>query len=144
MIPPTRHGFFLSLKWKALLLSSIALVVVTGALVTINYIELLNQFEQRRAESQNQYAHQVQGLLEQSSKQLRQWSTIIASLLRTNTASADPNQKQMITTFEHLATILELDLGMESIALISSSSTIVCWQCMAWNLGPVHGQPLPK
>ena len=64
MIPPTRHGFFLSLKWKALLLSSIALVVVTGALVTINYIELLNQFEQRRAESQNQYAHQVQGLLE--------------------------------------------------------------------------------
>ena len=122
MIPPTRHGFFLSLKWKALLLSSIALVVVTGALVTINYIELLNQFEQRRAESQNQYAHQVQGLLEQSSKQLRQWSTIIASLLRTNTASADPNQKQMITTFEHLAAILELDLGMESIALISSSS----------------------
>ncbi|HMQ97012.1 MAG TPA: cache domain-containing protein, partial [Candidatus Nanoperiomorbaceae bacterium] len=96
--------------------------MVTGALVTINYIELLNQFEQRRAESQNQYAHQVQGLLEQSSKQLRQWSTIIASLLRTNTDSTDPNQKQMITTFEHLAAILELDLGMESIALISSSS----------------------
>ncbi|NMQ18146.1 diguanylate cyclase [Candidatus Competibacter phosphatis] len=115
-------AFFLSLKWKALLLSSVALVVVTGALVTINYIELRNQFEQRRAESQNQYARQVQGLLEQSSKQLRQWSTIIASLLRTHVDSIDPNQKQMIATFEHLAAVLELDLGMESIALVSSSN----------------------
>ncbi len=125
MIPPTRHGFFLSLKWKALLLSSIALVVVTGALVTINYIELRNQFEQRRAESQNRYARQVQGLLEQSNKQLRQWSTIIASLLRTHVDTIDPNQKQMIATFEHLAAVLELDLGMESIALVSSSNHLL-------------------
>ena len=47
MITSTRHGFFSESQVESLLLSSIALVVVTGVLVTINYIELRNQFEQR-------------------------------------------------------------------------------------------------
>jgi len=113
-------GFFLSLKWKALLLSSIALIVVTGALVTINYIELRNQFEQRRAELQSQYAHQVQGLLDQSDKRLRQWSTTVASLLGLQFAGNKPAEG-MLAEFERLAAILELDMGVESIVLIAAN-----------------------
>jgi diguanylate cyclase (GGDEF)-like protein/PAS domain S-box-containing protein len=120
MSPPLRSGFFLSLKWKALLLSSIALIVVTGALVTINYIELRNQFEQRRAELQSQYAHQVQGLLDQSDRRLRQWSTMVASLLGVQVAGKS-SDGGMLAEFERLAAILELDMGVENIALVAAS-----------------------
>jgi diguanylate cyclase (GGDEF)-like protein/PAS domain S-box-containing protein len=122
MHSPARSSFFLSLKWKALLLSSIALILVTSALVTINHIELYSQFERRRAELQSQYAHQVQGLLDQSDKRLRQWSTIIASLLSVQTAAEKQLEEQIITEFERLAAILELDMGAESILLVSANS----------------------
>ncbi len=121
MILPPRPGFFLSLKWKALLLSSIALIGVTGALVTINYFELRNQFEQRRAELQNQYAHQVQGLMDQSDKRLRQWSTIVASLLGDQFNADKRREDELIADFERLAAILELDMGLESIALVAAT-----------------------
>ena len=116
-----RSGFFLSLKWKALLLSSMALILVTGTLVTINYIELRNQFEQRRAELQGQYAHQTQGLLDQSDRRLRQWSTIMASLLSVGVSAGRQDEERIITEFERLAAILELDMGAESILLVSSN-----------------------
>ncbi len=116
-----RPGFFLSLKWKALLLSSIALIVVTGTLVTINHTELHNQFELRRAELQNQYARQVQGLLDQSDKRLRQWSTTIASLLGARFTTGKQRESGLIAEFERLAAILELDMGVESIVLVAAT-----------------------
>ncbi len=119
MHPPIRLGVFLSLKWKAMLLSSIALILVTGTLVTINYIELRNQFEQRRAELQNQYVRQVQGLLNQSDMRLRQWSTLVASLLGAQ-SPAENSPNRMIAEFERLAGILELDMGVESVVLVAA------------------------
>ncbi|NTU63518.1 MAG: PAS domain S-box protein, partial [Chloroflexi bacterium] len=121
MNPPSRPAFFLSLKWKALLLSSIALIVVTGALVTINHIELRNQFDLRRAELQNQYAHQVQGLLDQSDKRLRKWSTTVASLLGDQPALGQKREGGMIVEFERLAAVLDLNMGVESIVLIAAN-----------------------
>lgn len=111
-----RPGFFLSLKWKALLLSSFVLIAVTGVALTFNYFEWRNQLEQRHAKLQSQYAHQVQGLLDQSSKRLRQWSTMVASLLSIQSGEGD-----MIAEFARLAVIMELDMGVESIVLVSST-----------------------
>jgi diguanylate cyclase (GGDEF)-like protein/PAS domain S-box-containing protein len=119
MHPPIRPGVFLSLKWKAMLLSSMALILVTGTLVTINYIELRNQFEQRRAELQDQYVRQVQGLLNQSDMRLRQWSTLVASLLGAQ-SPAENSPNRMIAEFERLAGILELDMGVESVVLVAA------------------------
>ncbi|TVR58288.1 MAG: EAL domain-containing protein [Candidatus Competibacteraceae bacterium] len=119
--PAPRPGFFLSLKWKALLLSSIALILMTGALVTINHIELHNQFEQRRLELQNQYARQAQGLLDQSDQRLRQWSTIIASMLDIRVAFEQSREVRMIAEIERLAPILGLDMGLQSILLVSAT-----------------------
>lgn len=119
MFPSPRSGFFLSLKWKALLLSSIALIAVTGTLVSLHYVELRKQSEQRRADLQNQYLHQVQGLLDQSDWRLRQWSTAVASLLSLQAAKREIGQG-MIAEFVRLAAILELDMGVENIALIDA------------------------
>ncbi|MBL8260430.1 MAG: EAL domain-containing protein [Candidatus Competibacteraceae bacterium] len=119
MFSPPDSGFFLSLKWKALLLSSIALIAVTGTLVSLNYVELRNQFEQRRTDLQNQYLHQVQGLLDQSDRRLRQWSTAVASLLSLQAAKRQMHEG-MVAEFTRLAAILELDMGVESIALVAA------------------------
>lgn len=121
MHPQSRPSVFLSLKWKALLLSSFVLIAVVGTIVALNYIELRNQFEQRRAELQNQYAYQAQGLLDQSGRRLRQWSTMVASLISAQAGAGDNREQQMIATFEWLAAILEMDMGMESIMMISST-----------------------
>jgi diguanylate cyclase (GGDEF)-like protein/PAS domain S-box-containing protein len=121
MHPQSRPSVFLSLKWKALLLSSFVLVAVVGTIVILNYIELRNQFEQRRAELQSQYAYQTQGLLDQSGRRLRQWSTMVASLISAQAGAGDNREQQMIAAFEWLAAILEMDMGMESIMMISST-----------------------
>ncbi len=121
MGPLLRPGSFLSLKWKALLLSSLVLMGVIGAVATFNYFELRNQFEQRRADLQSQYARQVQGLLDQSSQRLRQWSTIIASLLRIQVVSGIDREEEVIAAFERLTAILELDMGVENIEFISAT-----------------------
>ena len=120
MIPPSRPGFFLSLKWKALLLSGLILMAVIGALVAFNYFEWRNQFDLRRAEIQRQYAYQVQGLLDRSGQRLRQWSTLVASLLSIGVASGKQQEEQMIADFKRLAAILELDMGVENGVLASS------------------------
>lgn len=139
MILPPRLGLFLSLKWKALLLSSIALIGVTGALVTISYFELRNQFEQRRAELQSQYAHQVQGLMDQSDKRLRQWSTVVASLLGDQFNADKRREDALIAEFERLAAILELDMGLESIALVAATGQ----RLAARGLGASVGMRIP-
>lgn len=124
MNPSPRHGFFLSIKWKALLLSSVALLAVTGTLVTISHIELRGQFEQRRAELQNQYVRQVQGLLNQSDMRLRQWSTAVASLLGAQAAGTSAAAGRLIE-FERLAAMLELDMGVESSALVGGRGQVM-------------------
>ncbi|NTU64099.1 MAG: diguanylate cyclase, partial [Chloroflexi bacterium] len=97
------------------------LAAVIGAVATVNHLEWRNQFEQRRAEVQRQYAHQVQGLLDQSGQRLRQYSTMVASLLSNQVASGKPDKGEIIAEFKRLAAILELDMGVEIIMLISSN-----------------------
>ncbi len=95
-------------------------MAVIGVLVTFNYFEWRNQFDARRAEIQHQYAYQVQGLLDRSGQRLRQWSTLVASLLSIGVASGKQQEDQMIADFERLAATLELDMGVENVLLVSS------------------------
>ena len=53
-------GIFISLKWKALLLTSLVLFMVTGAFIILNYLELQKQYTERRENLQHQYSAQVQ------------------------------------------------------------------------------------
>lgn len=113
-------GLFFSLKWKALLLSSLVLIAVTGTLVAINHHELQSQFQRRRVELQSQYAYQVQGLLEQSDKTLRKWSATIASSLNLHGVTGKALEERMIAEFERMAASLELNMGMEKILLMTA------------------------
>jgi len=115
-----RKAYFLSLKWKALLFTSLILLGVTASFAIFNYLEFWELFHQRRESLQEQYALQVQGLLDQSSSRLQQLSAAVASLLSKQTGSDKDKKKATIEAFELLVPILEVDMGVESIALISS------------------------
>lgn len=129
-------SLFLSLKWKALLLSSLVLIAVTGTLVTINHHDLHSQFERRRVELQNQYAYQVQGLLEQSDKNLRQWNAAIASSLNLGGITGKALGERMIAEFERMAAILQLNMGIENILLITADGQRVAGHGSVANADP--------
>lgn len=116
-----RRRFFLSLKWKALLFTSLVLVAVTASFAAFNYLEFWDLFHQRRENLQEQYALQVQGLLDQSSNRLQQVSAAVASLLNKQTGTAKDRQRSVVAAVEVLMPILEVDMGVESIALISAT-----------------------
>jgi len=114
-------GVFLSLKWKALSLTSLVLVMVTSAFIALNYFELQSQFVERRENLQNQYAVQVQALLDQFSNRLLQLSTVLASLQNTQLAFENTNQKVVSADFNPLGSSLELNMGIEAAAIISAA-----------------------
>lgn len=114
-------GPFLSLKWKALVLTSLVLVALTGSFAALNYLELRKQFERRREDLQNQYALQVQALLDQSTIRLQQLNTAVASLPDIESILQKDREKDATTAFAPLASTLQWDLGIESLALISAT-----------------------
>ena len=75
---------FISLKWKALILTSLVLLMVTTAFISLNYLELQHQYIERRENLQNQYSVQVQALLDQLSNRLLMLSRFLASLQSTD------------------------------------------------------------
>ena len=93
-ITAQKVGIFISLKWKALFLTSLVLLLVTSAFITLNYLELQSQFNDRREDLQRQYSVQVQALLNQFSNRLLMLSTFLASLQSTQAVFDNSHQKK--------------------------------------------------
>ena len=93
MRPSGQISIFLSLKWKALLLTSFVLLMVTGAFITLNYLELQNQLHERREDLQKQYSVQIQALLNQFSNRLLMLSTFLASFIASKRHLTNPIKK---------------------------------------------------
>ena len=114
-------GIFISLKWKALFLTSLVLLLVTSAFVTLNYLELQNQFNERREDLQRQYSVQVQALVNQFSNRLLMLSTFMASLQSTQAVFDNSHQKKSLENFESLRYGLELNMGMEIVTIVTAN-----------------------
>jgi len=111
-------GIFISLKWKALLLTSLILLMVTGAYITLNYLELQNQLDERREDFQKQYSVQVQALLNQFGNRLLMLSTFLASLHSTQAAFDNSHRKLNIKSLDPLRYGLELNMGIEVATIV--------------------------
>ncbi|MCX7111474.1 MAG: EAL domain-containing protein [Proteobacteria bacterium] len=120
MRPTGNIGIFISLKWKALLLTSLVLLMVTGIFITLNYFELQNQSVARRDTLQKQYSVQVQALLNQFSNRLLMLSTFLASLQTTQTAFNFSRHKSSVENFDPLSYSLELNMGIEVVTVMTA------------------------
>lgn len=119
--PAAKRKFFLSLKWKAIFLTSLVLAIVTLSFAVFNYHEFWDLFHERRESLQEQYAQQVQGFLDQSNNRLQQINATTSSLVSKQTANARNKQSAAVDAFELLTPILEVDMGIESLALFSKN-----------------------
>lgn len=71
---------FLSLKWKVLLLSSLILVFIVVSFTGITYLSLMSDFEAQRRAQHKRYASEVEGLIDQISKDLHQLAELLPFL----------------------------------------------------------------
>jgi diguanylate cyclase (GGDEF)-like protein/PAS domain S-box-containing protein len=110
---------FLSLKWKALLLTSLVLIGVTAAYTWLNALLLNEHFEHRRAAIQESYGRQLQALLDRSRRRLEQLGTVFASSSDVQDLVRSPADERAAAAFERLWTSLTIDMGVETVGLFS-------------------------
>ena len=114
-------GRFVSIKWKALVFTSLVLLVVTGAFVALNRWELHRFFEQHRETLHEQYALQVPTLLKRSSERLQRFTTVMASLPNVRAMLGMQRSEDLMAAFEPFQSSLELNLGIENVTLVSAN-----------------------
>ncbi len=114
--PPKR---FLSLKWKALVSTTLVLLAVTGSYTLVNDWGLKRRFEQRRIADQARYAKIMQGLLDRSSKRMQQLATALASLPAIRRQIDANRPADAAQPLDALASSLAIDLGLQGIAIYS-------------------------
>ncbi len=116
---------FLSLKWKAFLLTSLVLIAVTAAYTWLNSLLLNQHFEHTRAAVQETYARQLQALLDRSGKRLEQLGTVFASSPDVQDLVRSPADERAAAAFDRLWTSLTIDMGVETVGLFSDRGAAV-------------------
>ena len=76
---PAPHNFF-GLKWKVLLLTSLILIAIVVSFTSITYLSLIHDFESQRSAQHQRYASEVEGLMDQISRNLHQFAELLPSL----------------------------------------------------------------
>jgi diguanylate cyclase (GGDEF)-like protein/PAS domain S-box-containing protein len=116
---------FLGLKWKVLLLSSLILIAIVVAFSWITYISLMNEFESRRDAQHQRYAREVDGLIEQISRNLHQLSGLVPFLEGMGGGLLTGNEKQVQEAFDPYWAPLQLHKGVELIRFYDSSNQLL-------------------
>ena len=121
----TTFSKFLSLKWKALLLTSLPLIGIAFSLSASSHLNQVQQYEVQRAAAHEQYTLQVSGLIEQSSQRLQQLGSMMLGL----TAMRDPliagDAARLRAAFDRHWHHLQIDMGIELVRFYSKSNAML-------------------
>jgi diguanylate cyclase (GGDEF)-like protein/PAS domain S-box-containing protein len=127
----TRH--FFSLKWKALLSTTLVLVAVTVAISLRNYANLTNQFDRQRQIAHQQYVKEKDALLQQSLGRLRQLGGLISALPGVPLSLADRDSNRLKQALEPQWPALQLDLGIDMLAFYDTQAlSLARWHINEW------------
>lgn len=116
---------FLSLKWKALILTSLILLGIAAILSFLSYLSLLSQYQSQRNTVYQQYVVQAGGLIETSAQRLQQLGGMIPSLSGMNSALGSGDAQQIHEAFGRHWTNLQIDVGIELVRLYSKSNRLL-------------------
>ncbi|MET0026759.1 MAG: EAL domain-containing protein [Candidatus Thiodiazotropha sp.] len=125
--PPesNREPYFLSLKWKVMLLFSLVLLIINAGLAGMGYLQQHGLFETYQEQIREQQNRQVKSLLETSFYRLEQVALMIPSLAEAATQSADISLSEKLTRFfTHGAATLELEWGLEEAAFFARDNSL--------------------
>ncbi|MGH8598627.1 MAG: cache domain-containing protein, partial [Gammaproteobacteria bacterium] len=123
-------------------MTSLVLVAVTVSYTGLNYFALNQQFQKRRISIQQEYARQVQGLLDQSSRRLQQLGTVLASLPEMQRQLDSSPSAEVAAAFDHLWTNLAIDRGMEVLVLFSDPGRAI--MARGWRAGDARAKRLAQ
>lgn len=132
---PNQRRFF-SLKWKALLFTSLVLVAVTMTISLRGYINLNAQFDRYRHAAHARYERDIQALVEQSLNRLRELGSMMPSLPKLQQGLAGGNLADIQTAFDPQWPVLQLDLGINVVAFYTTTGELLAtWEAMSWKQG---------
>jgi diguanylate cyclase (GGDEF)-like protein/PAS domain S-box-containing protein len=116
---------FLSLKWKALLLTSIPLIGLTVLFASLSHLNLVRQYNLQRRAAYEQHIVQVSGLIEQSSQRLQQLGSIILGLAGMQKPLALSNSASLVKAFNKHWHYLQIDMGIEMVRFYTKSNELL-------------------
>lgn len=133
-LPPFGQRRYFSLKWQALVFTSLVLIAVTVAISWRSYINLDAQFDRHRQAAHARYVKEVQALIDQSLDRLRQLGGWIYSLPGMQNSLLAGDQNQIKQTFEQQWPVLQLDLGIDVVAFYNRENYLLAsWEVTNWN-----------
>ena len=116
---------FLSLKWKVLLLSSLILISIVVSFTGITYLSLIDDFEAQRSAQHKRYASEVEGLIDQISKDLHQLAELLPLLEGMGTNLLAANGNNIAEIFDPYWASLQLNKGIELIRFYDNSDQLL-------------------
>jgi diguanylate cyclase (GGDEF)-like protein/PAS domain S-box-containing protein len=116
---------FLSLKWKALLLTSVPLIGIALSLSALSHFNLVRQYNIQRAAAREQYRLQVSGLIEQSSQRLQQLGSLMPTLTGMQQPLLAADSAALIGAFNRQWSHLQIDMGVELVRFYSKSNGLL-------------------
>lgn len=132
--PSFTKGRFFSLKWKALLLTSLVLVTVTLAISLRSYINLHTQLDNHRRDEHERLAKDMEAQIAQSFNSLRQLGGMIPSLADLQRSLFNGDAESIRRTFEPEWPVLQFDLGIDVAAFYDSGGRLLeTWEANDWS-----------
>jgi len=114
-------GRFLSLKWKALLLFSLFLLIINASFPYFSHQNLMTHFDQRREAIHQHNIQEFNALMVQTVKRLQQFGGVIPSFSGMEAALASAENEQLVVAFEDHWPLLQLDMGIDLVRFYTAS-----------------------
>jgi diguanylate cyclase (GGDEF)-like protein/PAS domain S-box-containing protein len=116
---------FFSLKWKALLLTSLVLLAVTAFVSAVSYLHLLRQFEDQRDRSQRELVHQIGAQIEGSAQRLRKIGAFVPLLEGMQDALREADAAAIAEAFDRHWPMLQLEMGVAIARIYDDDTTLL-------------------
>ncbi|SDX05938.1 putative bifunctional diguanylate cyclase/phosphodiesterase [Thiocapsa roseopersicina] len=117
----------LSLRWKALIAMTLALVLVNASLALISNFQLTRQFELQQSAVRDQQARQLRALVEEGTQAMSKLASLVPLLGRGESSMTDPDaaiQEALLTN----GAMLDLEWDIRSVQWIRpDGTTAIVW-----------------
>lgn len=132
---------FLSLKWKVMLLLSMILLAVNGALSWLAYTDQIAHFEQQRAVIRDKRLTEALSMQMESAQRMQQLAETLASVAgMAGFSAAEPGLQQLKGTFDAYWASLQLNLDMDALRLYAADGRPMA----EWSGGQAAGAQEPS
>ncbi|MEW6487030.1 MAG: EAL domain-containing protein [Thermodesulfobacteriota bacterium] len=121
---PSRRPF-LSLKWKAIVLTSLILGGLASWFTVRGYRDQLAQFERERRLAHARYQTEVAGLLAESLQRLRQVGALVPTLAGMGLSLRSEDPALVRTAFDEHWPLLQINMGLEVARIYDSGARLL-------------------